>query len=308
MFLNETPVRTSKNYGINNMELKEIELPKHIEEFNSLSITGDTANFEISNNAREEQLAYGNGKELEDLCNTNSNRNLNIEEKKSGTLNLEFNLNEEDVNLIENIEIELNTKSKTTIVIKYTSSEELCYFHNGIIRVNAKKDSKTDIVIVNMLNNKSNNFLSIETTLEENAIANFCIVDFGGKTSTETNIEVQGALNGDSKKNFKGTIDFKHGCKKAKGYENEFCMLLSDKAKSKALPMLLCTEEDVEGNHSTACGKVDNQQLFYIMSRGLSYNDAMKLIVKAKFNKIIETIKDEELKEDISNEIDRRLN
>ena len=85
-------------------------------------------------------------------------------------------------------------------------------------------------------------------------------------------------------------------------------MLLSDKAKSKALPMLLCTEEDVEGNHSTACGKVDNQQLFYIMSRGLSYNDAMKLIVKAKFNKIIETIKDEELKEDISNEIDRRLN
>ena len=39
-------------------------------------------------------------------------------------------------------------------------------------------------------------------------------------------------------------------------------MLLSDKAKSIALPMLLCTEEDVEGNHSTASGKVDEKQLF----------------------------------------------
>ena len=41
-------------------------------------------------------------------------------------------------------------------------------------------------------------------------------------------------------------------------------MLLSDKAKSKALPMLLCTEEDVEGNHSTATGKLDEKELFYI--------------------------------------------
>ena len=349
MFLNETPIRTSKNYGINNIELKDIELPKHIEEFNSLTISGDTSNFEISEEINKIPLTHGNGKELEDLCNTQANRNIKIEDKKSGTLNLEFNLNEEDINLIENIEIDLNTKSKTTIVIKYTSSEDLSYFHNGIIRVNAKKESKTDIIIVNMLNNQSYNFLSIENTLEENGVVNYTVVDFGGITSvtnwysnvketgakanintiylgtenqffdinyiselfgekTETNIEVQGALKDEAKKNFKGTIDFKRGSKKAKGDENEFCMLLSDTAKSKALPMLLCTEEDVEGNHSTACGKVNNQELFYIMSRGLSYNDAMKLIVKAKFNKIIETIKDEELKEIISNEIDKRLN
>ena len=199
-----------------------------------------------------------------------------------------------------------------------------------------------------MLNNKSNNLLSIENYLEENARVDFCIVDFGGKTSvtnyysnikgngakanintiylgtenqvfdinyiaelfgekTETKIEVQGALRDEAKKNFKGTIDFKKGSKKAKGDENEFCMLLSDKAKSKALPMLLCTEEDVEGNHSSAAGKIEDDKLFYIMSRGISEKDAMKLIVKAKFNKIIEIIKDEELKQEIVEEIDKRL-
>ena len=110
-----------------------------------------------------------------------------------------------------------------------------------------------------------------------------------------------------SKKNFKGTIDFKKGCKKAKGNENEYCMLLSDKAKSIALPMLLCTEADVEGNHSTASGKVDESAVFYIISRGLSYKEAVRLLVKANFNKIIEGIQDEEVKTEILQEIDKRL-
>lgn len=132
------------------------------------------------------------------------------------------------------------------------------------------------------------------------------IVDINGQESS-VDIDVQGALKDESKKHFKGTIDFKKGCKKAKGNENEFCILLSDKAKSLALPMLLCTEDDVEGNHSTASGKVDNKDLFYIMSRGISYKDAIKLLVKAKFNQIIQTIKDEQLKQEILEQIDRRL-
>lgn len=84
-------------------------------------------------------------------------------------------------------------------------------------------------------------------------------------------------------------------------------MLLSNEARSIALPMLLCAEEDVEGNHSTATGKVDEKALFYIMSRGVSKKEAMKLVVKAKFNKILEKIKDEELKNEITDEIDKRL-
>ena len=347
MILNQTPLRTSKNYKINNIEL-DIELPKKIEEFGGLTISGDTSNFKISNDVSKTALIYGNGKDLENQIFEKGNQNIKIEETKTGSLYLDFDLNEENSVLVENIEIDASTKSKTTIYIKYMSDEEFECYHNGIIRVKAKANSKTNIVVVNMLNNKSNNLLSIENNLEENARVDYTIVDFGGKTSitnyysnikengakanintiylgtenqvfdinyiaelfgenTETNIEVQGALKDEAKKNFKGTIDFKKGSKKAKGDENEFCMLLSDKAKSKALPMLLCTEEDVEGNHSSAAGKIEDDRLFYIMSRGLSEKDAMKLIVKAKFNKILETIKDEDLKQEIVDEIDKRL-
>lgn len=347
MILNQTPIITSKNYKINNIEL-DLEFPKKIEEFNGLTILGDTSNFKISNDVSKTPLIYGNGIDLENQIFEKGNQNIKIEETKTGSLYLEFNLNEENPVLVENTEIDANTKSKTTIYIKYMSDDNFECFHNGAIRVNAKANSKTNIVIVNMLNNKSNNLLSIENNLEEKSRVDYTIVDFGGKTSitnyysnikengakanintiylgtenqvfdinyiaelygenSETNIEVQGALKDEAKKNFKGTIDFKKGSKKAKGDENEFCMLLSDKAKSKALPMLLCTEEDVEGNHSSAAGKIEDDKLFYIMSRGISEKDAMKLIVKAKFNKILETIKDEKLKEEIVDEIDKRL-
>ena len=84
-------------------------------------------------------------------------------------------------------------------------------------------------------------------------------------------------------------------------------MLLSDNAKSIALPMLLCSEDDVEGNHSTASGKVDNQVLFYIMSRGLSYKEAVKLLVKSNFVTIIDRITDNDLKNEIIEIIDKKL-
>ena len=85
-------------------------------------------------------------------------------------------------------------------------------------------------------------------------------------------------------------------------------MLLSDEARAIALPMLLCTEHDVEGNHSTASGKVDKSELFYIMSRGLSYTEAIKLIVKARFNKIIDNLENENIKKEILEKIDKILN
>ena len=45
--LNETPIRTAKNYAINNIKLENIEIPENIQEFNGLKFLGDIDNFEI---------------------------------------------------------------------------------------------------------------------------------------------------------------------------------------------------------------------------------------------------------------------
>ena len=71
--------------------------------------------------------------------------------------------------------------------------------------------------------------------------------------------------------------------------------------------MLLCHEEDVEGAHGVSSGKLDEYKIFYIMTKGISYEDARKLIVKANFNEIISLIESEDLKNEINNRVDKLL-
>lgn len=346
--INETPVRTSRNFNINNIKLENINVPENIQAFENVTITGE--NIEIDNNTSNIKLTYGLSEYFTNQVKEQANQKIKLEISIKTTTSpmVEFKFDEENLSLLEDIEIVANENTKSTIIIKYLSDENIDAYHNGIIRVFAKKGSNVNVIIVNLMNLQSNNFLSIENNLEENSKVKYTVIDFGGKNSitnyysnllgqksentlntiylgkeeqlfdlnyigelrgekSNIDIEVQGALKDKAKKHFKGTIDFKKGCKKAKGNENEACMLLSDTARSIALPMLLCSEEDVEGNHSSSAGKIGEKELFYIMSRGFELKEAMKLMVRTKFNKILQNIKDEELREEILKEIDNRL-
>ena len=319
--LNETPVRTARNFRINNMKLENIEVPEVIPTFENVIIIGDTSKINIEQNAdnTNTNLVYGLSEELTNQVKHGANKKIklninNTQNKKEKTeAEIDFKFDDENAVLIDNIEITANENTKSTVIIKYTSNQENESYHNGIIKSKAEKNAELNIILVNLMNTKSNNFLAIENEFEENAKINYTIVDFGGKHSitnyysnllgdncdnqlntiylgkenqvfdlnyigelrgkkSNIDIEVQGALKDTSKKHFKGTIDFKKGCKKATGNENEACMLLSDTAKSIALPMLLCSEEEVEGNHSSSAGKIGEKELFYIMSRGYEVN------------------------------------
>ncbi len=90
---------------------------------------------------------------------------------------------------------------------------------------------------------------------KENQLFDFNYIGELQAEKSNIDIQVEGALKDHAKKHFKGTIDFKKGCKKATGNETENCMLLSNTARSLALPMLLCSEEEVEGNHSCSARK-----------------------------------------------------
>ena len=123
---------------------------------------------------------------------------------------------------------------------------------------------------------------------------NFLIEVFG--KNCVSNIMANGALKDFAQKNFVGTIDFKQGSQKSVGEEDEICTLLSKTAKSKSTPILLCKEEDVDGKHSSLINKVDDEKLFYIMSRGIAESEAKSILIKAKFSKQVSHIFDEDLK------------
>lgn len=341
--LNETPVRTSRNFNINNIKIEDLEIPKKIDSFNNMKL--DLANFE--ENIEPFQMIYGIGSILEDLL-PNKNLKIKLDKKAINNIEIQFQFDRENINLVDNIFFFAEEDSISNIVLKYTTNEGLNFFHRGIIKTMLEKNAVVNIIAINVLNNNSSNFISIENILEEGSTLNYNIVDFGGKKSitnyysklngkkcinnintmylgsknqlfdlnyiahlqgeeSEINMEIQGALKDNSKKHFKGTIDFKKGAKQAVGNENESCMLLSDEAKSISLPMLLCSEENVIGNHSCSAGKIAENELFYIMSRGFDFKSARKLMVKAKFNKILEKISNEHLRQEIIEEIDNRI-
>lgn len=349
MKLNETPVRTSRNFNINNIKLENIEIPNEIKEFKNVEIVNENSKARIENNSNT-SLTYGLNEELTKMVNESANQKIKliIDSKTNNETQINFNFDDENLSLVDSIEIVANEDTKATVTIKYETRKDIEAFHNGIIKVFAKTGAQVNIIVTNFINTRSNNFISMENVLEENANVQYTIVDFGGKNSitnyysnilgdsannnlntiylgkkmqvfdlnyiaelrgkrTNIDIEVQGALKDNAKKHFKGTIDFKKGCKKATGNENENCMLLSNTAKSIALPMLLCSEEEVEGNHSSSAGKIGDKELFYIMSRGFNKKEAMKLMVRAKFNKILENIKNEDLKNEIVAKIDEIL-
>ena len=341
--LNKTPVRTSNNYGINDISL-DLELPK-VKAFENATFEISSDEIELNIDAPEGSLNSKIGLKIDENYGVTLTVPKYVKVKKPIRVTFEFD--ENNLSLVDNIKIVMGEDSSARFIIEYlTENKNIEFFHYLKQETFAKENSNVNIVIANLLNEESDSFIAIENNLKENAKVSHILAEFGGKTkisnyysnlecdraendlktiylgtnndildinynieeygkSTKCNIEAQGAITKNAKKNFKGTINFKEGSSKSKGFENENCMILDENAKSKSLPMLLCHEEDVEGEHGVSSGKIDENKIFYIMTKGISYNEAKRLIVKANFNKIIKEIDDVKLSYYINEMIDR---
>lgn len=124
---------------------------------------------------------------------------------------------------------------------------------------------------------------------------------------TESDMEAAGVLARECSKIFRGTIDFKRGAKYAAGHEKEDVLLFGRKVKNRTVPLILCGEESVEGQHGATAGRLKESQIYYFMSRGLTENQARKLLVEGRFASVMDAIPDERLKAELMAGIERRL-
>ena len=106
-------------------------------------------------------------------------------------------------------------------------------------------------------------------------------------TSTRAQLTESGVLNEAAKKTLRATIDLVRGAKDAQGNEIETVMILGDDVVNKTMPVILCDEDDVAGNHGATIGSVSPEQLDYLAARGLSRQDAEQLFVRALFEDAI---------------------
>lgn len=100
-------------------------------------------------------------------------------------------------------------------------------------------------------------------------------------TRTQCRLNENGILAGKSRKTLRGTIDLVRGCKGAEGSEYETVLLVDEDVRNKTVPVILCNEDDVAGNHGATIGHIREEQLFYLASRGLSQEAAEAMFVNA---------------------------
>lgn len=127
-------------------------------------------------------------------------------------------------------------------------------------------------------------------------------VNHWGK-DTHSEINAAGALMDSAKKVFRGTIDFKTGSSDSKGSENETVIMLGDDVVNKTVPLILCSEENVEGSHGATIGELDDDTLFYFGSRGIGREEAERIMAYAALKRLIRLSDDKEFAEQAQNAI-----
>src|SRR3989344_5974189 len=109
--------------------------------------------------------------------------------------------------------------------------------------------------------------------------------------NTKSNVKVRAVLRGKSKFDFRGNVKIEHGAKGADAYLRSDALLFDDAKMGDDTPALEILERDVKAGHAATIGKVDEAMLFYLMSRGMTRNQAEKLLIEGFVNPIMNQIR-----------------
>lgn len=125
---------------------------------------------------------------------------------------------------------------------------------------------------------------------------------------TSSDIMVRGVLQGRARGICRGMVFIEQGARFASAFQRQSAMLLSKEARADAIPELQIEEEEVQAGHAASLGQVNEDQLFYLMSRGLSRQQAIRMIVEGYLEPIFQRIPLLDVREAAQRLIDRKMN
>jgi Fe-S cluster assembly protein SufD len=117
----------------------------------------------------------------------------------------------------------------------------------------------------------------------------------------------KGALRDESRGVYSGWVHVRPGAQKTNAMQTSRNIILSEGAFGRAIPNLEIEANDVRCGHAASVGPVDDEQLFYLMSRGISREEAEKLVVFGFFNEVLDRIGLEEVRESAARAIEAEL-
>jgi len=107
---------------------------------------------------------------------------------------------------------------------------------------------------------------------------------------------------------YQGKIYVDRRAQKTNGYQLSKALILSENSEFNSKPELEIYADDVKCSHGSTTGNIDENSIFYLMSRGLTKQQANKMIVEGFLNEVIETIAESDVKKLISQLFIERIN
>jgi Fe-S cluster assembly protein SufD len=117
----------------------------------------------------------------------------------------------------------------------------------------------------------------------------------------------KGALTGESRASYEGLIHIIPGASEVDTYLQTHSMLLSPKAKGDAIPSLIVEVDNVKASHGGTVGELDPEQIFYMMTRGISRAEAVRVLVEGYFEEVVQRLDDPGLEELVRRRISEKL-
>lgn len=317
-----------QNIEYRNLQSFEITefLDEHIEEYRGLGTFYNLENKDMNNNSMGIKITETKDKMIGLIYNLDDDNSslinklsIEISENVNAKILIYFKSNSKKMNyhngllkvyLRKNSNLELVTLQNLNENSKnFTQTDFKCELDSNVMYYDLELGSSINCCAskTRLIGDNSTMTYIPAYLVDQNRRADFeYSLLFHGKYC-EGNIEARGATKDFGKKIFRGNIYFYNGCKKSKASEGEFSILLDDTIESHAIPAMLCDEDDVVGAHAASVGKVDEDRLFYLMSRGFNAKQAKKIIVESAFRPIFERIDFEDIKQSLFAELEERM-
>ena len=244
--------------------------------------------------------------------NINLRLNFNLESNSSLRLIDYFEDNSKDnfINIFYNFDLEKNSSLKN-YKIDHKDNKNVKYSFNNI-------DQKENSISETFILSSGSSFFKNEINCDLNgqhssAFVNgiFKLEDFKNH-EIKTNINhltentksyqlIKSVLGEGSKAAYQGKISVNSIAQKTDGYQLSKCILLDKTSEFNAKPELEIYADDVKCSHGSASGSLNEDSIFYLMSRGINYEQAKELLINGFLLDVIEKITDPETKNLIKN-------
>jgi len=245
---------------------------------------------DLEMNTLEEELSF----ELNDkqehflyLSNLNKNNNIVIDVFESGILHLSILAD----SVIEYLSLSINLKKNTQLIV---------YFADFSSKIN-----KSDVVI-HLEEEGANAIWHLASLASNDDNKNISVSVIHESPSTFARVDNYGVSKESSKLVFAGTSHILNGMSNSKTHQNAKIMVFDANSDAVAKPILKIDENDIEASHAAAVGKISDEQIFYLTSRGLSIDDARMLITLGYLKPIFKGF-DQQKVEKINSIIEGRL-